>query len=207
MAPNEPLESVSNWQGLSAQKSLRSPFATVSHWIKRHGMAVWFQPGANLSSKKQSAAHTDIYPSPPAWPLLCSVQSPLSPVQRISPVSMREAGGSKLFGLCGYWLDLLTGREEKVTKISRNDKHRNRNRPACKKGKPTLLQAEQPVCALLIWIPHEKAQVTESLFKQPSERDLFGVFSSKLEGKKNPGNKQGFWHAFCKRGFCDAPEC
>lgn len=69
-----------------------------------------------------------------------------------------------------------------------------------KKGKPTLLQAEQPVCALLIWIPHEKAQVTESLLKQPSERDLFGVFSSKLEGKKNR-KQTGFLACFLQKGF------
>lgn len=67
-----------------------------------------------------------------------------------------------------------------------------------KKEKPTLLQAEQPVCALLIWIPHEKVQVTESLLKQPSERDLFGVFSSKLEGKKKQETNRVFGMLYAK---------
>lgn len=52
------------------------------------------------------------------------------------------------------------------------------------------------MCALLIWIPHEKVQVTESLLKEASEKeekkDLFGFFfffASKLEGKKQKTNR------------------
>lgn len=88
-----------------------------------------------------------------------------------------------------------------MTKISSNDKHRNRLVGKRKKKieKPTLLYPEQPVCALLIWIPHEKVQVIESLLKQASEKKIF-FFCFKVGGKKN-GKQTGFLACSLQRGF------
>lgn len=47
------------------------------------------------------------------------------------------------------------------------------------------------MCALLIWFPQEKIQVTESLLKQAPEKRFICFFCLKvIEGKT--GNKQDF---------------
>lgn len=66
------------------------------------------------------------------------------------------------------------------------------------------------MCALLIRIPHEKAQVTESLLKTGlRKKDLFRFFFSfKLFWGVSGGQETNmvFSMLSAKKGFCDASE-
>lgn len=99
-------------------------FTAVCHYIKgmfsylisTRSKAVFYKPSL---THKRHLSHP--------YPLLCSVQSALYPAQRpLSSFNERSIGEASCLGSTAiYWIYRL-GETKKVTKISSNDKHRNR---------------------------------------------------------------------------------
>lgn len=114
-----------------------------------------------------------IPPTPPPLELCLVVL--FIPFKKLSALSMKGAcGGEPCDRIC--WLG--------ETKRKIKQKWRREN---------GWFQVKQPACALLIWIPGEKVQVTESLLKRTAnggeEKHLFASFCFK-ELERKTGNKQ-----------------
>lgn len=151
----------SNWWRLSAQKS----FANVSHYLQNMSSLVSAKSKLSLKVFSDSHGHLSLPLSPP---LLCPVAFSCCS-KALCSFNERSMGRWAVWGLLTGFVDW-----------ARQESHQNKQK--LQKNPPTLFQ---PACALLIWIPREKVQVTESLLKQTSEKTIYLDFFCFKEGGKN----------------------